>query len=130
MKTVITIVILYSGLILAQPVSDSAKVDSKNQRYEQTQNHNPEMKSAQKQLGPKSNPNAKENSDRKKKDIFIDKDGDGICDSRQSGMSFNKLRQRLGSGQKGPGKGKHGSGTGNGNQNGFENGNQNGSGSN
>ena len=128
MKTVITIVILYSGLILAQSVSDSAKVDSKNQQYEQTQNQNSEIKSTQKQLGPKSNPDAKENSDRKKKDIFIDKDGDGICDSRQSGMSFNKLRQRLGSGRKGPGKGKHGSG--NDNQNGYGNGNQNGSGSN
>lgn len=36
---------------------------------------------------------------RKKKDVFIDKDGDGICDTRQGGMSFNKMRKRSGSGK-------------------------------
>ncbi len=30
----------------------------------------------------------------KKKDIFIDKDGDGICDDRANGMSFEKFRKR------------------------------------
>ncbi|MCJ7554225.1 MAG: hypothetical protein MUO34_10115 [Ignavibacteriaceae bacterium] len=30
-------------------------------------------------------------SERKKKDVFIDKDGDGISDNRQGGMSFDKL---------------------------------------
>jgi hypothetical protein len=49
---------------------------------------------------------------RKKKDVFIDKDGDGICDSRQSGMSFNKMRKRSGNGKNGPG-GPGGSGNGN-----------------
>ncbi len=29
--------------------------------------------------------------ERKKKDVFIDKDGDGISDNRQGGMSFDKL---------------------------------------
>ena len=51
-------------------------------------------------------------------DVFIDKDGDGICDSRQSGMSFNKMRKRSGTGKNGPG-GPGGSGNGsNGNTNG------------
>ena len=30
----------------------------------------------------------------KKKDVFIDKDGDGICDNRANGMSFEKFRKR------------------------------------
>jgi hypothetical protein len=43
---------------------------------------------------------------RKRKDVFIDKDGDGIADTRQGGMSFNKLRKRTGQ--------KQGSGSGGG----------------
>lgn len=43
---------------------------------------------------------------RKRKDVFIDKDGDGIADTRQGGMSFNKLRKRTGQ--------KQGSGSGSG----------------
>lgn len=30
----------------------------------------------------------------RKKDQFIDKDGDGICDNRAEGMSFQKMRKR------------------------------------
>jgi hypothetical protein len=36
---------------------------------------------------------------KKKKDVFIDRDGDGICDERAEGMSFEKLRKRKRSGQ-------------------------------
>ncbi|MFA6977811.1 MAG: hypothetical protein WC209_00695 [Ignavibacteriaceae bacterium] len=47
---------------------------------------------------------------KKKNDVFIDKDGDGICDFRAKGMSFEKLKKRnrqgLGDG-KGKGKGNH-----------------------
>jgi len=45
-----------------------------------------------------------------KDDVFIDKDGDGICDFRTKGMSFEKLkrRNRQGPGDgKGKGKGNH-----------------------
>ncbi len=31
---------------------------------------------------------------KRKRDVFIDKDGDGICDNRANGMSFEKLRKR------------------------------------
>lgn len=45
-----------------------------------------------------------------KNDVFIDKDGDGICDFRAKGMSFEKLKKRnrqgFGDG-KGKGKGNH-----------------------
>ncbi|MCK9426633.1 MAG: hypothetical protein M0Q21_11390 [Ignavibacteriaceae bacterium] len=46
--------------------------------------------------------------DKKKNDVFIDKDGDGICDFRAKGMSFEKFRKRnhQGLGQ-GKGKGKN-----------------------
>jgi len=47
---------------------------------------------------------------KKKNDVFIDKDGDGICDFRAKGMSFEKFRKRkqqgTGDGQ-GNGKGKN-----------------------
>jgi len=119
MKTIFTMLLLYSGLILAQTVADSTQISKRNQESEQFQNQKQEINRAQEQIGPKGNPNADGNVTRKKKDVFIDKDGDGICDTRQSGMSFNKMRRRMGSGQQGPGKGK----SGNGNQIGNGNGN-------
>lgn len=118
MKTIITIVLLSAGLIYSQTISDSTQTRNKNQEKEKMQNQNPEMKKYQEQIGPKGNPQNEVKQNRNKKDVFIDKDGDGICDSRQSGMSFNKMRKRQGSGQKGPGgPGGNGNG-GNGNTNG------------
>jgi hypothetical protein len=117
MKTIITIILLSAGLIYSQTISDSTQTRKKNQEREQIQN--PEMKKNQEQIGPKGNPQTEVKANRKKKDVFIDKDGDGICDSRQSGMSFNKMRKRQGSGQKGPGgPGGSGGSGGNGNMNG------------
>ena len=118
MKTTITILLLFSGLVFAQTVSDSSGKGRSMQEREQLQSQEREMKTAQEQIGPKENLSADGNSKRKQKDVFIDKDGDGICDTRQSGMSFNQMRKRMGSGQKGPGNGQHGNGSGNGNQNG------------
>ena len=34
------------------------------------------------------------NSGKKKRDLFVDKDGDGICDHRANGLSFEKHRKR------------------------------------
>ncbi len=117
MNTIITIVLLSAGLIYSQSISDSSQ--NKNQEKERIQNQNQEMKQIQDQTGPKGNPQNEVKQNRKKKDVFIDKDGDGICDSRQSGMSFNKMRKRQGSGQKGPGgPGGSGGSGGNGNMNG------------
>lgn len=36
----------------------------------------------------------KKSDDKKRIDVFIDRDGDGISDSRQDGMSFDKLRKK------------------------------------
>jgi hypothetical protein len=122
MKTIITIVVLSAGLIYGQTISDSTQIKNKSQDREQVQNQNSETNQFQKQIGPKGNPQNDVKQNRKKKDVFIDKDGDGICDSRQSGMSFNKMRKRLGSGKKGPG-GQGGSGNGGGKGNGYGGGN-------
>ncbi len=63
-----------------------------------------EMNRIQQRIGSQENPADEQISSKPRIDVFIDKDGDGICDNRQSGMSFNKLRNRKGSpGQKGPG---------------------------
>ncbi len=43
--------------------------------------------------------------EKNKKDVFIDKDGDGMCDNRVEGMSLDKMRKRKRSGE---GNGKHG----------------------
>ena len=42
---------------------------------------------------------------KKKKDVFIDKDGDGICDNRAEGMSFEKMRKRKQKGKEGGNQG-------------------------
>ncbi len=38
---------------------------------------------------------------KRNKDVFIDKDGDGICDQRVKGLLFEKLRKRHRAGQSG-----------------------------
>lgn len=116
MKKIITIVLLSAGLIYSQTISDSTQIRNKNQEKEKIQNQKPEMKQVQDQTGPKHDPQKEIKEVRKKKDVFIDKDGDGICDTRQGGMSFNKMRKRSGSGKNGPGgKGGNGNGYGGGN---------------
>ena len=113
MKTIITIVILSAGLIYSQTISDSTQVKNKNQERENVQTKNQEMNKIQNQIGSKEKAQTQVKEKRKGKDVFIDKDGDGICDTRQSGMSFNKMRKRLGGGKQGPG-GKGGNQNGNG----------------
>ncbi len=122
MKTIIIVMIFSAGLIFAQTV-DSLQIKKQNKEQTQVKALEQQNDKLQNQIGPKVDPQTDVKENRKKKDVFIDKDGDGICDSRQSGMSFNKMRKRQGSGQKGPG-GPGGSG---GNGNGG-NGNTNGSG--
>jgi hypothetical protein len=54
---------------------------------------------------------------RGRKDAFIDKDGDGICDQRVKGMSFENAQRRHMQRNRG-GKNSGVNGTGSGNQNG------------
>lgn len=110
MKTIIIIALFSSSLIYGQTVTDSTQTRQKNQEREKTQTQTQEMNEIQNQIGPNSNPQAKGNIEKAKKDVFIDKDGDGISDTRQSGMSFNKMRKRMGSGKTGPRTGGGGNG--------------------
>jgi len=50
---------------------------------------------------------------KKKMDVFIDKDGDGISDQRASGMGLDKMRKRF-RGSKSGGQGQNQGGDGNG----------------
>jgi hypothetical protein len=111
MKTLFIILVLSSTLVYSQTISDSTQTNNRNQEKVQVKNQNVELKEVQNQTGPKQNPQIEVKENRKKKDVFIDKDGDGICDTRQSGMSFNKMRKRNGSGKNGPG-GSRGNGNG------------------
>lgn len=80
MKTIIIIFLasLFSWPLFAQSGGDSTKAAI--------------PKKLEKQIKEKTDPSLKQQ--RKRKDIFIDKDGDGICDNRASGMSFEKHRKR------------------------------------
>lgn len=93
---------------------DSSQNRQRNQEQNQIKAQEQEKNKIQDQIGPKDNPQENAKVERKRKDVFIDKDGDGICDTRQSGMSFNKMRKRMGAGQKGPGSGGMMGGSGNG----------------
>jgi len=119
MKTLFIILVLSSALVYSQTISDSTQNKNKNQDRIQVQNQKSELKQIQEQTGPKQDSQTELKANRKKKDVFIDKDGDGICDTRQSGMSFNKIRKRYGSGKNGPGgSGGNGNGNNGGNGNG------------
>ncbi len=49
----------------------------------------------EKSLSTKTDPSIKQKKG--KRDFFIDKDGDGICDNRAKGMGFERQRKRQGS---------------------------------
>ncbi|HQF42418.1 MAG TPA: hypothetical protein PK073_05850 [Ignavibacteriaceae bacterium] len=100
MKTLLIIIVLSVGVTFAQLV-DSSQIRKEKQEQNQVKNLYQQKNQIKNQIGSKEDPTVK--IERKKKDIFIDKDGDGICDNRQSGMSFNKMRKHFGSGKKGPG---------------------------
>ncbi len=71
---------------------DSTKVKSKN-KFEKT-------------ITEKTDQSIKQR--RGRRDFFIDKDGDGICDNRAKGMSFERQRKRQNSGSGGHGNGNQG----------------------
>ena len=87
----ILILFLITGItsVYAFEGGDTTKVKSK-EKFEKT-------------LSSKTDSSVKQK--KKKRDFFIDKDGDGICDNRAKGMGFERQRKRQGS--RG---GQHGSG--------------------
>ncbi len=87
MKTLISaaiLFILFSGTVLAQ------EGDSTQTRRKEVVKTEEKVK--------ETVTNRKRN-----KDVFIDKDGDGICDQRVKGLLLEKLRKRHRAGQNGGG---------------------------
>jgi len=85
--------------------------------------HNGQQIKEQVRVQEKGNKNQEALKQNKRgKDVFIDKDGDGICDQRVKGMGFKrgqKGHRQNGNGQgQGQGQGGNGSGSGSGNGNG------------
>lgn len=108
MKTILTILIFGSFCTaFAAELQDSTQnqnrekeqIQSQEQNQQQNQNEDDKLRS-------RFQNEQQEGKDGKKrgKDVFIDKDGDGIADTRVGGMSLEKIRKRIRAGGKG-GKG-------------------------
>ena len=120
MKTILNMCfILLFGLSTALAQTDTTKIKNKEENREQIKEetnlkNQSEEDGLQNRIMNELNPNEK-GKGKRKKDIFIDKDGDGISDTRVGGMSLNKLRKRVRSGRQGTGQsGSQGNGQGNG----------------
>ena len=93
-KKVIFLLCFFTGLtsVYATGEGDSTKVKTE--------------KKFEKSISEKTDPSIKQR--RGRRDFFIDKDGDGICDNRAKGMSFERQRKRQNSNSGGHGNGNQG----------------------
>jgi hypothetical protein len=121
MKTLLTLFVLGSfSSALAMEMQDSTKSQNKDQKQIQNQEQNQQKNQGdENQIRDRNKIHSGDQfSDKdgknRGKDVFIDKDGDGIADTRAGGMSLNKIRKRTRSGQGSGGQGGNGPG-GNGN---------------
>jgi hypothetical protein len=120
MKTILTILILGSfGFAYANALQDSTQNQNREQVQKQIQEQNQQKnKGEESQIKDRNrlhsgNQFSGKDGKKKGKDVFIDKDGDGIADTRAGGMSLEKIRKRTRAGQKGSG-GQGGNGNGSG----------------
>ena len=117
MKTILTILIFGSfSFAYANALQDSTQNQNREQEQKQIQEQN-QLKNQgdENQIRDRNrlhtgDPISDKNGKKHGKDVFIDKDGDGIADTRAGGMSLEKIRKRTRAGQ---GSGGHG-GSGNG----------------
>ena len=114
MKTLISAVILFVLFSVPVLAQDGDSTQTKKKEVVKTEQKEKETVTTRK----------------RNKDVFIDKDGDGICDQRVRGMGFQRGQKGHrqygkgeGNGQQGQGNGGNGTGSGQGNG---ENGNGNG----
>jgi uncharacterized protein YxeA len=121
MKIILVILFLTSSsLAFISTTQDSTKNQNKDKEQKLVQEQNQQKnQSDDKQVKDRNQTgNEIQSPDHKngkgKKDVFIDKDGDGIADTRASGMSFNKVRKRTRSGGSGGKEGGSSGGQGNG----------------
>jgi uncharacterized protein YpmB len=112
MKTLLILfVISFIGFVSAAELQDSTQnknkekeqVQSLEQSQQQNQNADDKIRNGNQNKFQDSGKDGKKRG----KDVFIDKDGDGIADTRAGGMSLEKIRKRVRAGGKG-GKGGDG----------------------
>ncbi len=112
MKTILTILIfgLFS-FVYANTLQDSTQNQNREQEQKQIQEQNQQKNQGEDtQIRDRNRLHSGDQfsgKDGKKrgKDVFIDKDGDGIADTRAGGMSLEKIRKRT---RAGKGSGGHG----------------------
>lgn len=114
MKIIVVLIICGTfSFALANNLQDSTQNQNREQEQKQIQEQN-----QQKNQGDENqikNRNRLHNGEqlsgkggkKRGKDVFIDKDGDGIADTRAGGMSLEKIRKRT---RAGKGSGVHGGG--------------------
>ncbi len=114
MKTILIFLILGSfSFVLASVMQDSSQNQNREQKQLQVQEQNQLKNQGDKNQIKDRNrlhtgdPFSEKNGKKRGKDVFIDKDGDGIADTRAGGMSLEKIRKRTRAGQ---GSGGHGGG--------------------
>jgi len=113
MKTVLTILIFGSlSIAFASSLQDSTK--NQNREQEQVQEQNQQKNQGEddqiknKNKVHSGNEIPETGGKKRGKDVFIDKDGDGIADTRAGGMSLEKIRKRTRAGQGSGGQGGNG----------------------
>ncbi|MGB5287420.1 MAG: hypothetical protein WBQ32_12300 [Ignavibacteriaceae bacterium] len=115
MKTLLTIFLFGSfSIAFASSLQDSTQNQNREQEQKQIQEQNQQKNQGEDtQIRDRNRLHSGDQfsgKDGKKrgKDVFIDKDGDGIADTRAGGMSLEKIRKRTRAGQ---GSGGHGGGS-------------------
>jgi hypothetical protein len=118
MKTILTLLFFGSlSFTFASGLQDSTQNQNREQEQKQIQEQNQQKNQGEDtQIRDRNrlhsgNEFPDNGGKKKRKDVFIDKDGDGIADTRAGGMSLNKIRKRTRSGNKGSG-GQGGNGNG------------------
>jgi len=106
MKTKLTLILLFSfGVNFASSVQDSTqnqiREQKRIQKQQQQKNQDEDDQIKNQNDNRTGNESFSSEGKNKGKDVFIDKDGDGIADTRAGGMSFQKLRKRTRHGQQG-----------------------------
>ena len=123
MKTILIILFFGSlGFALAASPQDSTRNQNREQEQKQIQEQNQQKNQGDEiQIRDRNRLHSGEmlsgkEGKKKGKDVFVDKDGDGIADTRAGGMSLEKIRKRTRAGKKGSGghdsKGSGGNGGG------------------
>jgi len=108
----IIFIILLAGLtslLIASTPQDSTQNQNKEKEQKQIQEQNQQKNQGEddqiknRNKVHSGNEIPETGGKKRGKDIFIDKDGDGIADTRAGGMSLEKIRKRTRAGQQGSG---------------------------